>query len=92
MACAPQQAFSQANRFKELDRDRETGCIRSKEHAYSQDGGLAVLFGNIALDGCIVKTAGVDESILTFSGPAPDFRKSGQCGEGHHHKGFHQTR
>ena len=67
------EAFSQAKRYKELDTDRETGCIRSKEHAYSQDGGLAVLFGNIAKDGCIVKTAGVDESILKFSGPARIF-------------------
>lgn len=64
------QAFSQSNRFKELDTDRETGIIRTKEHAFSQDGGLAVLFGNIALDGCIVKTAGVDDSILKFTGTA----------------------
>ncbi|WP_133486947.1 dihydroxy-acid dehydratase [Aliiroseovarius marinus] len=64
------QAFSQANRFKELDTDREGGVIRSAEHAFSKDGGLAVLFGNIAEDGCIVKTAGVDESILTFTGTA----------------------
>lgn len=64
------QAFSQANRFKELDVDREGGVIRSAEHAFSKDGGLAVLFGNIAEDGCIVKTAGVDESILTFTGTA----------------------
>ena len=67
------EAFSQASRYKELDKDRAEGCIRDKEHAYSQDGGLAVLFGNIALDGCIVKTAGVDESILKFSGPARIF-------------------
>ena len=67
------QAFSQSNRFKELDTDRQGGVIRAKEHAFSQDGGLAVLFGNIALDGCIVKTAGVDESILKFSGPAKVF-------------------
>ncbi|SFO51524.1 dihydroxyacid dehydratase [Cohaesibacter marisflavi] len=67
------EAFSQASRYKELDKDRAEGCIRAKEHAYSQDGGLAVLFGNIALDGCIVKTAGVDESILKFSGPARIF-------------------
>ncbi|SNY91065.1 dihydroxyacid dehydratase [Cohaesibacter sp. ES.047] len=67
------EAFSQAKRFAELDRNRETGCIRNKENAYSQDGGLAVLSGNIALDGCIVKTAGVDESILKFSGPARIF-------------------
>jgi dihydroxy-acid dehydratase len=65
-----QTAFSQARRWDELDLDRETGVIRDKAHAFSQDGGLAVLSGNIALDGCIVKTAGVDESILVFSGPA----------------------
>ncbi|MXO90410.1 dihydroxy-acid dehydratase [Pontixanthobacter aquaemixtae] len=65
-----QTAFSQSRRWEELDLDRENGVIRSKEHAFSQDGGLAVLSGNIALDGCIVKTAGVDESILTFTGPA----------------------
>ncbi|NSY37825.1 dihydroxy-acid dehydratase [Leisingera sp. ANG59] len=64
------QAFSQANRYKELDTDRENGVIRAKEHAFSQDGGLAVLFGNIARDGCIVKTAGVDEHILKFTGSA----------------------
>ncbi|WP_264211353.1 dihydroxy-acid dehydratase [Leisingera thetidis] len=64
------QAFSQANRYKELDTDRENGVIRAKEHAFSQDGGLAVLFGNIARDGCIVKTAGVDDSILKFTGTA----------------------
>jgi len=65
-----QTAFSQDRRWKELDLDRENGVIRSKEHAFSQDGGLAVLYGNIAADGCIVKTAGVDESILKFAGPA----------------------
>ncbi|WP_300513802.1 dihydroxy-acid dehydratase [Aliiroseovarius sp.] len=64
------QAFSQANRFKELDTDRDNGVIRSVESAFSKDGGLAVLFGNIAEDGCIVKTAGVDESILKFTGTA----------------------
>lgn len=64
------EAFSTENRFKELDTDRKGGIIRSKEHAFSQDGGLAVLFGNIALDGCIVKTAGVDASILQFTGSA----------------------
>ncbi|MCD9147990.1 dihydroxy-acid dehydratase [Pseudophaeobacter flagellatus] len=64
------QAFSTENRYKEVDTDREGGVIRSKEHAFSQDGGLAVLFGNIALDGCIVKTAGVDASILKFTGSA----------------------
>ena len=65
-----QTAFSQSNRWPELDLDRENGVIRSAEHAFSKDGGLAVLYGNIARDGCIVKTAGVDESILTFFGPA----------------------
>lgn len=68
-----QVAFSQSQRWKELDTDRETGVIRSAEHAFSKDGGLAVLSGNIALDGCIVKTAGVDESILKFTGPAVVF-------------------
>ena len=65
-----QTAFSQLREWKELDADREKGVIRSKEHAFSQDGGLAVLFGNIARDGCIVKTAGVDDKILRFEGPA----------------------
>jgi len=65
-----QTAFSQDRRFEELDLDRTTGCIRNAEHAYSRDGGLAVLYGNLAVDGCIVKTAGVDTSILKFSGPA----------------------
>ena len=65
-----QTAFSQSNRWPDLDLDRENGVIRSIEHAFSKDGGLAVLSGNIALDGCIVKTAGVDESIFTFTGPA----------------------
>ena len=68
-----QTAFSQSRRWDELDLDRENGVIRSAEHAFSKDGGLAVLSGNIALDGCIVKTAGVDESILKFSGPAKVF-------------------
>ncbi|MBC2834291.1 dihydroxy-acid dehydratase [Paragemmobacter straminiformis] len=63
-------AFSQDKRYKELDLDREHGVIRSVEHAFTKEGGLAVLKGNIALDGCIVKTAGVDESIFVFSGPA----------------------
>ena len=66
-------AFSQSKRYAELDLDRENGVIRSAEHAFSKDGGLAVLKGNIAVDGCIVKTAGVDESILKFSGPARVF-------------------
>jgi dihydroxy-acid dehydratase len=65
-----QEAFSQDRRFEELDLDRTTGCIRSAEHAYSRDGGLAVLTGNLAVDGCIVKTTGVDASILKFSGSA----------------------
>jgi len=63
-------AFSTSNRWKELDLDRETGVIRSAEHPFSKDGGLAVLFGNLAPEGCIVKTAGVDDSILTFHGTA----------------------
>ncbi|WP_298175038.1 dihydroxy-acid dehydratase [Novosphingobium sp.] len=65
-----QVAFSQDRRWKELDLDRENGVIRSAEHAFSKDGGLAVLYGNIAREGCIVKTAGVDEKILKFTGPA----------------------
>jgi len=68
-----QVAFSQDRRWDELDLDREKGVIRSAEHAFSKDGGLAVLKGNIALNGCVVKTAGVDESILKFSGPARVF-------------------
>jgi dihydroxy-acid dehydratase len=68
-----QTAFSQASRFDDVDLDRETGVIRSLDHAYSKDGGLAVLFGNLAEDGCIVKTAGVDESILKFTGTARIF-------------------
>ena len=66
-------AFSQDCRWPSLDVDRKEGCIRTKENAYSQDGGLAVLAGNLAIDGCIVKTAGVDESILKFEGPAVVF-------------------
>lgn len=65
-----QTAFSQSRRFEKLDLDRAKGVIRSKEKAFSQDGGLAVLYGNLAEDGCIVKTAGVDEKILKFTGPA----------------------
>ena len=65
-----QVAFSQERRFEEVDTDRATGCIRDLEHAFSQDGGLAVLSGNLAVDGCIVKTSGVDAGILKFSGPA----------------------
>lgn len=65
-----QTAFSQNTRWNSLDADRENGCIRSLEHAFSTEGGLAVLYGNIAEDGCVVKTSGVDESILVFEGPA----------------------
>ena len=68
-----QEAFSQDRRFDDVDVDRAEGVIRNAEHAYSKDGGLAVLFGNLAEDGCIVKTAGVDQSILKFSGPARIF-------------------
>ena len=63
-------AFSQSERWETLDTDAAGGCIRDLEHAYSNDGGLAVLKGNLAVDGCVVKTAGVDESIWTFEGPA----------------------
>ena len=65
-----QVAFSQERRFDELDADRENGAIRDAAHAFSKDGGLAVLTGNLALEGSIVKTAGVDASILKFAGPA----------------------
>jgi dihydroxy-acid dehydratase len=68
-----QTAFSQSTRWDTLDDDRKEGCIRDVSSAYSQEGGLAVLYGNIALDGCIVKTAGVDESIFKFAGPARVF-------------------
>jgi dihydroxy-acid dehydratase len=68
-----QTAFSQSSRWEELDTDGEKGVIRSVEHPFSKDGGLAVLKGNIAIDGCVVKTAGVDESILKFTGPAKVF-------------------
>lgn len=77
-----QVAFSQASRFDELDTDRETGVIRSGTHAFSQDGGLAVLFGNLAVDGSIVKTAGVDASILTFTGPAKIFESQDSAVKG----------
>ncbi len=65
-----QEAFSQSTRWPSLDRDRANGCIRSIDNAFSLEGGLAVLFGNIAENGCVVKTSGVDESILVFEGPA----------------------
>lgn len=77
-----QVAFSQERRFEELDTDRAAGCIRDAEHAFSRDGGLAVLSGNLALDGCIVKTAGVDESILKFEGPARIFESQDAAVEG----------
>ena len=77
-----QQAFSQDKRFDKLDTDREHGCIRDKTHAYSKDGGLAVLYGNIAEKGCIVKTAGVDESILKFTGKARVFESQDAAVEG----------
>lgn len=72
----------QENSFVTLDTDREKGCIRDCEHAYVKDGGLAVLHGNIALDGCVVKTAGVDESIFRFSGPAKVFESQEDAVEG----------
>ncbi len=75
-------AFSQSMRYPDLDDDRANGCIRDKAHAYSQDGGLAVLHGNIALDGCIVKTAGVDDSILKFTGRARIFESQEAAVEG----------
>ena len=67
---------SQDNRYDSLDNDRINGCIRDFEHAYVKDGGLAVLKGNIAIDGCVVKTAGVDESIFHFTGKAKVFEPS----------------
>lgn len=73
---------SQDNVYKELDKDRAAGCIRDLQHAYSKDGGLAVLKGNIAQDGCVVKTAGVDESIWKFSGPAKVFDSQEAACEG----------
>lgn len=76
------QLGSQNNTYKELDTDRATGCIRDLQHAYSKDGGLAVLKGNIAQDGCVVKTAGVDESIWKFSGPAKVFDSQESACEG----------
>ena len=73
---------SQDTRYESLDTDRENGCFRSLEHAYTQDGGLAVLFGNIAQDGCVVKTAGVDKSIWHFEGPAKVFDSQEDACEG----------
>jgi dihydroxy-acid dehydratase len=79
---ATTKAFSQQCRYDELDLDREKGCIRAKPAAYSQDGGLAVLFGNLAERGCIVKTAGVDESILVFKGTAVVYESQDAAVEG----------
>ncbi len=76
------EPFSQENYYKEADQDRANGCIRDREHAFSQDGGLAVLYGNLAQDGCIVKTAGVDSSILKFVGPAIVFESQEEAVEG----------
>ena len=73
---------SQGANYQELDKDRANGCIRDLEHAYSKDGGLAVLKGNIAQDGCVVKTAGVDESIWKFTGPAKVFDSQEAACEG----------
>ena len=77
-----QVAFSQSARYSSLDEDRQKGVIRDVEHAFLKDGGLAVLKGNIALDGCIVKTAGVDESILKFTGPARIFESQDDAVQG----------
>ena len=76
------EAFSQENYYQASDLDSREGCIRSAEHAYSQDGGLAVLYGNLAEDGCIVKTAGVDESIWVFEGPARVFESQEEACDG----------
>lgn len=76
------EMFSQSNRWRSLDTDRATGCIRDIEHAYSADGGMAILYGNVAENGCVVKTAGVDESILTFSGPAVVFESQEDASTG----------
>jgi dihydroxy-acid dehydratase len=76
------QAFSTANRWKTLDTDSREGCIRSVEHAYTKDGGLAVLFGNLAVDGCVVKVAGVPEENWTFTGPAHVFESQDDAVQG----------
>ena len=73
---------AQSNTYPSLDTDREQGCIRDIEHAYTKDGGMAILFGNIAQDGCVVKTAGVDESIWHFEGPAVVFDSQEDACEG----------
>ncbi|GAA0371815.1 dihydroxy-acid dehydratase [Actinoallomurus spadix] len=74
--------YSQDNRWQELDLDREQGCIRDAEHAYTKDGGLAVLYGNLAVDGAVVKTAGVEEALWTFEGPAVVFESQEDAVEG----------
>ncbi|MEV0406694.1 dihydroxy-acid dehydratase [Actinoallomurus sp. NPDC050550] len=74
--------YSQDNRWEELDLDREQGCIRDVEHAYTKDGGLAVLYGNLAVDGAVVKTAGVEEELWTFEGPAVVFESQDDAVEG----------
>ncbi|MEU7896442.1 dihydroxy-acid dehydratase [Nonomuraea sp. NPDC049152] len=74
--------YSQGNRWDDLDLDRAEGCIRDREHAYSKDGGLAILYGNISRDGAVVKTAGVDESIWKFTGPAVVFESQEDAVEG----------
>jgi dihydroxy-acid dehydratase len=76
------QMGSQDTRWESLDTDRADGCIRDIEHAYTKDGGLAVLFGNLAIDGCVVKTAGVDEELWKFSGPAVVFDSQEDACEG----------
>ena len=86
-ACAPANRFSiqmgsQSTYYKELDRDRANGCIRDLSHAYSQDGGLAVLKGNIAERGCVIKTAGIDASLYRFKGPAKVFDSQEEACEG----------
>ena len=86
-SCAPAGKFcnelgAQSTRYESLDTDRATGCIRDIEHAYTKDGGMAILFGNIAQNGCVVKTAGVDESIWKFSGPAVVFDSQEDACEG----------
>ncbi|WP_112308688.1 dihydroxy-acid dehydratase [Pseudogemmobacter bohemicus] len=85
-----QVAFSQSSLWPSLDTDREKGVIRSVEHAFSKEGGLAVLKGNIALDGCIVKTAGVDESILKFTGPAVVYESQDAAVKGILNKGVRE--
>jgi dihydroxy-acid dehydratase len=74
--------YSQSARWEELDLDRSEGCVRDIEHAYTRDGGLGVLYGNIATEGCIVKTAGVDESVWKFTGPAVVFESQDDAVEG----------